>query len=605
MDQKQQVASWRTLPPILDFPINGGRQSRFFPSAQRCASAPRARVIALILYALSLVVACTPATTQSRTQSQPAQSAEPRPAFAKRIVAGIPSNPPMLYNKLNVGGVGGQGAALQDLVHVGLTAYDPQRNLQPRLAEAVPSLENGFWQLLPDGRMDTIWRIHPSAVWHDGTPFTADDLAFTLRVLMDRELPAFGNVAYASIETYVARDARTFVVRWNRPFIAADSLFNADLATPLPKHLLEREYTENKGGFTELAYWGPEFVGTGPFKVRELERGSHLLVEAFDQYVLGRPKVDLVEVRFVLDETTLVANLLAGAVELTLARSVSAEQGVQLRDEWKNGRMELTEEDWYVMYPQFMNPNPPTIADVRLRRALISGTDRQQMAETLEGGLSSIAEAIVHPKESEYPEVEPSIVHYPYDPRRAVQLIEEIGYTRGPDGIYRDVAGQRLQIEVNATRLDAHQKLVFTLADTWPRVGVAVEPNIIPPQRAQDAEYRATFPGFALQGHPRNIDWFHSKEVRVAENGYRGRNNARYANPELDLLIDRYYSTVPKPERTRVLAQIVHHLSDQLVVIPLIWRVDPTMIGNRLLNVGARGADATQAWNAHEWDVKQ
>ena len=114
----------------------------------------------------------------------------------------------------------------------------------------------------------------------------------------------------------------------------------------------------------------------------------------------------------------------------------------------------------------------------------------------------------------------------------------------------------------------------------------------------------ATFPGFALQGHPRNIDWFHGKEVRVAENGFRGRNNARYANSELDALIDRYFATVPKADRTRVLAQIAHHMSDQLVTIPLIWRVDPTMIGNRLLNVGARGKDATQAWNAHEWDVK-
>ena len=65
----------------------------------------------------------------------------------------------------------------------------------------------------------------------------------------------------------------SIVVRWNRPYIWADATFNADLATPLPKHLLEREYLENKVGFTELAYWGPEFVGTGPYKLRELENG--------------------------------------------------------------------------------------------------------------------------------------------------------------------------------------------------------------------------------------------------------------------------------------------------------------------------------------------
>jgi ABC-type transport system substrate-binding protein len=75
-------------------------------------------------------------------------------------------------------------------------------------------------------------------------------------------------------------------------------------------------------------------------------------------------------------------------------------------------------------------------------------------------------------------------------------------------------------------------------------------------------------------------------------------------NAEMDALIDRYFATVPKPERNRVLAQIVHHLTDQVVVLPLIWQVDPTMIGNRLTNVGAASRYTTQVWNAHEWDVR-
>jgi peptide/nickel transport system substrate-binding protein len=550
-----------------------------------------------------LLAACVPAAPTPAPQSG-AGASQRQAGSPKRIVAGIPSNPPMLYNKLNVGGVGGQGNALQDLVHVGMSMYDLERNLQPRLAETIPTLENGQWKLFPDGRMETTWTIRPNAQWHDGAPFTADDLVFTLTVVRDRELPAFSGVAYASLDTVQAVDARTVTVTWNRVFIEADSLFSARLATPIPRHLLERTYLENKAGFLELPYWGPEFVGTGPFKVREMERGSHLLLDAFDGFVLGRPKIDQVEVKFVLDETTLVANILAGTVELTLARSVSAEQGVQLREEWKAGHMVLTQDDWYIMYPQFLNPNPTTITDVRLRRALLHGTNRRQMADVLEGGLSDVAESFVHPREPEYRDVERSLVRYGYDPRLAVQLIEEVGHTRGPDGIYRDAAGQRLQIEINTTRLDAHQKLLFTLNDEWPKIGVAVEPVVIPPQRAQDAEYRATFPGFAIQGHPREMTRFHGREARLPERGYRGGNNARYMNSELDAIIDRYFATVPKAERTQVLAQFVHFISDQLVVIPLIWRVDPTMIANRLVNVGTRSTEATQAWNAHEWDVR-
>jgi ABC-type transport system substrate-binding protein len=226
------------------------------------------------------------------------------------------------------------------------------------------------------------------------------------------------------------------------------------------------------------------------------------------------------------------------------------------------------------------------------------------MADTLEGGLSDVAESFVQPEETDYKSVESSLVRYAYDPRRAIETIEALGFTRGADRIYEDASGQRLEISIFATQLDAHQKLTFTLADEWPSIGIAVDPVIIPPQRAQDAEYRATFPGFSLQGHPRNANWFYSSEARLPEKNYRGGNNARYMNPEMDALLDRYFSTVPKDERVRVLAQIVHHLSDQVVVIPLIWRVDPTAVSNRLINVGNRGRDATQAWNAHEWDVQ-
>ena len=75
-------------------------------------------------------------------------------------------------------------------------------------------------------------------------------------------------------------------------------------------------------------------------------------------------------------------------------------------------------------------------------------------------------------------------------------------------------------------------------------------------------------------------------------------------NPELDGLIDRYFSAIPKADRNRFLAQIVHHVTDQVVVLPFAWRADPTAIASRLVNVGAKGRDATQAWNAHEWDVR-
>ncbi len=553
---------------------------------------------------LIAAAACAPAPA-ARTQPGIPGGEPARSGPTKRVTAAIPADPPAVYNTMNPPGVGGQGNALQELVLAGLTIEDHVRQLHPQLAEAVPSLENGLWKLFPDGSMATTWKIRESAVWHDGTPFTSDDLLFTITVVRDPELPVFSNIGYRAIEAVEAPDARTVTLRWKEPFINADAMFGQQLGSPLPKHLLEGPYTTAKATFGELPYWGPEYVGTGPFRLTELERGSHMLFSAFDRYVLGRPKVDQIEVKFVLDEATIVANLLAGTVDLTLARSLGPEHGFTLQQQWREGHVGWDQiGSWFVMYPQHLNPNPAAIADVRFRRALLHATDRPELAETLIGDRSGVPWGLVHPLEPEYKEVESSVVRWEYDPRQAAQLIEGVGYVRGSDGFYQDSAGRRLQIELNATPNDAHLKIMATLGDAWGRQGIGVEQLVIPRQRSQDQEFRSTFPGLAVQGHPIRIDSYHSREARLPERSYAGTNNSRYMNPELDALIERYFATVPKAERNRYLAQIVHHVSDQVVVLPLAWRADPTAIANRLVNVGVKGPEASQAWNAYEWDVR-
>ena len=78
----------------------------------------------------------------------------------------------------------------------------------------------------------------------------------------------------------------------------------------------------------------------------------------------------------------------------------------------------------------------------------------------------------------------------------------------------------------------------------------------------------------------------------------------RYRNGELDALIDRFYATVPRPERIQVLGDIIHHMTDQVIPLGMFYNAAPTMIGNRLINVGPGGSAVTPAWNAHEWDLR-
>jgi peptide/nickel transport system substrate-binding protein len=513
-----------------------------------------------------------------------------------------------MYQTLNPANVSG-GPEVTDLVSAGLTTDGDKGDIIPRLGEEVPSAENGLWKVLPDGRMEMTWRIREGARWHDGTPLTSDDFVFTLRVVQDAELAVFRELPYELIERVDAPDPRTVMVTWKRPYIEADKLFGRDLAVPLPKHLLERAYQEEKGSFTELPYWSDQFVGTGPFKVQELVRGSHVVLAAYDQYVLGRPKVDEVEVRFITDDNTLLANLLAGSVDMTLGRGISVEQAVQTANQWRDGRAEFKSLDILVeLYPQFLNPTPAVVSNVQLRRALLHAIDRQELVDSIQGGLVPISDSVISPNLAIYKEIEPRIVRYPYDQRRAVQLIEGLGYSRGADGGFRDAAGQRLSVGIQVTTvLDIQPKTAFPVADYWQRVGVGVDIDVVPPQRGQDLEYRANFPSFALQRQPANLRPLrnlHSSQARTAERGYTGSNNARYMNAEMDALIDRYLTTIPTRERNEVIGQIVQHMTDQVVWLTLFFDPEPSLIANRLVNVNAKPDDSSQTWNSHLWDVR-
>ncbi|MPZ15921.1 MAG: hypothetical protein GEU73_16115 [Chloroflexi bacterium] len=263
------------------------------------------------------------------------------PAAKKRVVAAVADEPPILNYTLNRAGAGGERGTteLDMLLNAGLVVADEQNQLQPQLAEMVPTIENGLWRLLPDGQMETTWRIRPNARWHDGTPITAEDLVFTLAVGTDAELDFVQYPAYGSIEGIEATDSRTVTVQWRSPFIAADTLFTTDAAWPFPKHVLEATYLEDKNKLVTHPYWSVDYVGTGPFRLREWVTGSHATLEANDQYVLGRPKIDEMVVRFIRDPNTLIANILAGEVDVNLGRGVSVEEATQAKVQWADGRL--------------------------------------------------------------------------------------------------------------------------------------------------------------------------------------------------------------------------------------------------------------------------
>jgi peptide/nickel transport system substrate-binding protein len=557
---------------------------------------------------VATVMACTAPAPRPRETGQPAAVQSSR-GFTRAVATTLSELRVMILQENFA--VAGK-PEVETLVHQGLVSRDQNLVVAPRLAEAVPSVENGLWKVLPAGRMETTWRIKDGARWHDGTPFTADDLVFTARVIRDPAMADLSSSDFDLIEGVEAVDARTVRVTWKRPFIDADQLFGVmgypavNVGAPLPKHLLEQAYLEDKAGFSALPYWSSGFVGMGPYKIKDWVLGSgRMVLSASDTYILGRPRIDEIEIRMITDNNTMLANILSNEIDFSVGRNLSFEQSQTVREQWRGGTVRLgSASNPMIIYPGFLYADPVIVRDVRFRRAFLQAINRQELAEALLPGFSSVAHSFLLPSDPDLPALEGSIVKYAYDPQSTVRTLTGLGYTRGADGMFRDAAGQALTIEMRTTSdNEIHLKALYPTVDYLKAVGIQVTPEVIPPARQRDVEYRAKITGFQQtqgSGSLTSLSNFQSSQQKTAENGWRGQHTG-YANSEFDALVDRYFTTIPKTERMRVAGQAINHLTDQLVIMTSFYVSATYIVANRLKNVPTNGSVA----NIEEWESGQ
>jgi len=568
------------------------------------------RMICWLVVTIALVGCGRPTADQSPAGSEDRTS---QPAGPRRITMALLGEIVVFSETARQGGPG-QGTIMEELLNAGLAKIDDQGQLRPELAEAVPSIDNGLWKLFPDGRMETTWHIRPGLTWHDGVPFTSADLLFTATVERDADvLRASRPVAYASIDRIEAPDDRTIAISWIRPFIDADRMFTASFsfAMPMPKHILEQAYLDDRATVMQHAHWVSDFIGLGPYRLREYERSSHAILEASASYVLGRPNIDEIEVRLVQDANALSTTMLSGVADFTLgANTLSIDEALEVQRQWQDGRIELAPGSWVPLFGQLMNSSPAIVGNLEFRRALYHAIDRQAMVDTLQHGMATVMHTFMAPNQPQYREIEERVRKYEYDPTRAAQMVQQLGYSRGVDGAFRDAAGQQLRVELRTTnRVTLQLSVMAALADYWQQIGIGVDQLAIPVQRQNDSEYRATFPAFeVLAGIPndlRGIGQLHSSKARTPENNFVGSNYARYQNPGFDALIDRYQVTIPPPERMQVLGEIIAHIAENLNAMPIMSNPAPLLISNRIRGASATKAPSTNAiWNVHEWSSR-
>jgi peptide/nickel transport system substrate-binding protein len=366
----------------------------------------------------------------------------------------------------------------------------------------------------------------------------------------------------------------------------------------------------DKASFLDLPYWTSDFVRAGPYRVAEVMPGIGMRLEAFDHYVLGRPKIDTIDVKLIPDANTLSANLLAGTVD-AVQDIGSMDPALQLRDQWRSGRVifNFGSDLWVHLVTQFVESRPAIIGNVQFRRAMAHAIDRQEMADTLIAGQSPVAHTFLSPNQPQYREIEASARRYEYDPRQAATLLEGLGYRRGPDGVLRDQGGQRIEVEVRSPPEEETSKAAATIADYWERIGVDATPLRPSQPQFADQEWVATLPAYSTFGGVNDmasLRLMHSSQARMPSNNFRvpgAGNRYRYMNPEYDALLDSYYRTVPLTERNRILGEIVRHQTEVVMPLGLYYNPRPGASASRLMNVGDEWPAVYMVWNAHEWDL--
>lgn len=539
------------------------------------------------------------------------------PARLKAVIIAI-SGSVQSMGVIGSGTSAGGWVSMQEINSNGLITSDyGSRRPVGRLAEAAPSLEDGSISLLPDGRMRVTYTLRKGVTWHDGAPFTAEDLAFTYQLLSDRGIPSNRSDAVAHMQSVEAADSHRVVVHFRSAYYLGGTLSLRDF-WPQPRHLLADAYSrylasKDPDEIVALPYWSTQYVHLGPFRLATFDPAEGLTYEPNAAYFLGHPKLDQVRLRVFPDPNTLYTNLLAGTVDLLTDGTLTHELGFQLKDRW-----DATGEGTIYVRPgttRFLAPQwrpavqlEPAVLDPRVRAALYQAIDREAVTEfRMQPAWSLLA------SDDRYHEAtKDGFRPFAYNLDRARTMLQEAGWVRGPDGSLRHTTDGRAFRAAIWTTGGAYTWELPVYASYWRGVGLEVEEVTIPGSLVRNLEYRAHYPSWEASSGGSYDVLFRRFEgpPATAENRWVG-DRGGYDDPRGQQLVGRFRSSLSVREQLDTVRAIAEFVAADLPVLIYYFSSDHVGVRRGVIAFDdlAGAATGTSNYgslsrNAHLWDIQ-
>jgi peptide/nickel transport system substrate-binding protein len=496
-----------------------------------------------------------------------------------------------------------------------LAVVDGSGTRQPYLAESLPRLDTDSWKVSADGTMETTYQLKPNLTWHDGQPLTADDFVFAKEIYSARGLGAFSSTPQDQIEEIVAADARTIVIRWKDLYGEAGALVNGML-DPLPRHILEAPFAAYRQDpsmadtFLSHPFWTTQYVGLGPFKLVEWQQAVQFEGIAFDHHALGRPKIERIVIRIFQDENLVVSNVIAGSVDIAGDRAIRPEHAQEIKRQLGNGGEALIFPGGrHYLGPQ-LRPElqkTPALLDLRVRRALAHAIDRDLINQAMYDGQGPMGDHWVPPGLPYFDEVERSVTHYPFDPRRAEELMREAGFTRDTSGFFVSASGERFRPQLMVDGSNLFEREMNTILDTWAKIGIDGEPKLLPAVESRILASRTTFPGiYGISSGIREsqLDIFSTAQIATEARGWAGSNRVGWSNPEYDRAWNAFNSLLDRGQRDQQIVQMMKVATDQLPAIMVHFNPSATAFRAPLRGPEAGSPETLPNWNMTDWTLR-